>query len=137
MTAAAPAPWIARAPSNSPASGASAQAAEASVNSVRPALNTRTRPSRSPSAAAVTIPAAYVSAYALTVHSSVGTPTCSSRWIAGSAVVTTSASSATMKNAIAQSAIVQRGDERWGIIGAVLLWLVLLIWTPAVPEIER
>lgn len=55
---AAPAPCTARAVISRLMSGASAQAAEAAVNSASPATYTRRRPSRSPSAAAVTIPAA-------------------------------------------------------------------------------
>ena len=58
MTIAAPMPCTARAAIRVPAVGASAQAADATVNSIRPATYTRRRPSRSPSAAAVMIPAA-------------------------------------------------------------------------------
>ena len=50
---AAPAPCTARAAISAPSAGASAQAAEASANSAIPAANTRRRPKRSPSAAAV------------------------------------------------------------------------------------
>ena len=53
MTSAAPPPWTARAAIRAPIVGASAQAAEASANSPRPAANMRRRPKRSPSAAAV------------------------------------------------------------------------------------
>jgi len=56
MTA-APSPCTARAVISSPTSGASAQAADAAVNTARPAVYTRRRPSRSPSAAAVMMPA--------------------------------------------------------------------------------
>ena len=48
----------ARAAISVPAVGASAQAAEAALNRIRPATYTRRRPSRSPSADAVTMPAA-------------------------------------------------------------------------------
>ncbi len=54
-TAAAPTPCSARPAINHPAVGASAHAAEASVNRANPAVNTRRRPQRSPIAAAVTI----------------------------------------------------------------------------------
>src|ERR1700728_804866 len=54
---AAPSPCTARAVISSPTSGASAQAADAVVNTARPAVYTRRRPSRSPSAAAVMMPA--------------------------------------------------------------------------------
>jgi hypothetical protein len=42
ITAAAPSPWTARAPSSSPGLRASAQAADAAVNSASPATNRRT-----------------------------------------------------------------------------------------------
>jgi hypothetical protein len=54
MISAPPAPCSARAAMSQPASGASAQAADAAANSVRPAAYIRRRPKRSPSAAAVT-----------------------------------------------------------------------------------
>ena len=53
MTAAAPMPWTARAAISVPASGASAQAADANENKARPATKIRRRPKRSPSADAV------------------------------------------------------------------------------------
>jgi hypothetical protein len=77
MIAAAPMPWTARAASSKPTVGASAHPAEAALNTASPAMNIWRRPSRSPRAAAVMIPAAYVRLYALTVHSSVETPACS------------------------------------------------------------
>ena len=52
-TSAAPAPCTARAVISAPASGDSAHAADAAVNSPRPAASRRGRPSRSPSAAPV------------------------------------------------------------------------------------
>ena len=70
------------------------------MNSVRPAANMRLRPSRSPSAAPVSNKAAKLNPYALTVHSSASTDAPRSSRIVVSAVVTTSASSATMKEAI-------------------------------------
>ena len=57
-TTAAPRPCTVRATTSSAASGASAHAAEASVNSASPRMKTRRRPNRSPSAAAVMMPAA-------------------------------------------------------------------------------
>ncbi len=53
ITNAAPMPWIVRAAISAPAPGASAEAAEASVNSARPKANRRLRPKRSPSEDAV------------------------------------------------------------------------------------
>ncbi len=53
MTSAAPAPCAARAAISQPTFPASAQAADAATNNVRPATNTRRRPNRSPSAAPV------------------------------------------------------------------------------------
>jgi hypothetical protein len=68
-----------------------------SVNSATPQTKMRRRPSRSPSAAAVMMPAATVMPYAFTVHCSVGMPACKSCSIRGNAVTTTSASRMTMK----------------------------------------
>jgi hypothetical protein len=58
MTTAAPSPCTVRARINSPVLGAKAHAADDTVNSARPRLKTRLRPKRSPSAAAVMMPAA-------------------------------------------------------------------------------
>ena len=60
-------------------------------------MNTRRRPSRSPSAAAVMMPAANAIPYAFTVHCKVSSPTCRSCCIRGSAVITAVESSTTMK----------------------------------------
>jgi hypothetical protein len=57
-TAAPPRPCTARAAISADAVGERAQAAEPRVNSTRPAMKTLRRPSRSPSAAAVMMPAA-------------------------------------------------------------------------------
>jgi hypothetical protein len=57
MMIAAPSPCTPRQAISTPALGASAHAAEASVNTSRPVTYTRRRPSRSPSAAAVMMPA--------------------------------------------------------------------------------
>ena len=61
VTAAAPAPWTARAVTSRPVVGASAAAAEAAVKSESPARNMRLRPKRSPSAAPVSSSTAYAS----------------------------------------------------------------------------
>ena len=50
---AAPAPWMARAATSAPASGARAHPAEAAVNRPTPAASIRRRPNLSPSAAPV------------------------------------------------------------------------------------
>ena len=50
---AAPAPWMARAATSAPASGARAHPAEAAVNRLTPAASMRRRPNLSPSAAPV------------------------------------------------------------------------------------
>ena len=112
MMTAAPSPWMARAAISKVALGATAQAAEATLNRTSPIRNSRRRPKRSPSAAAEVIPAAYARVKALTVHSRVARLACSSRWIAGRAVTTTSESSATMKNAMPVSARVQMDCAR-------------------------
>ena len=52
MIAAAPKPWTARAAISAPAVVLSAEATDASVKTVSPAIITRRRPSRSPSVAA-------------------------------------------------------------------------------------
>jgi hypothetical protein len=58
VTMAAPIPWTTRAMISTSAFGASAHDADPAVNTSRPAVKTRRRPSRSPRAAAVTMPAA-------------------------------------------------------------------------------
>ena len=63
-------------------------------------------------AAAVMIPAANESVYALTVHSRVDTLPPRSWWMDGSAVITTRASSATMKKAAEVSSSTQPRDGR-------------------------
>ncbi len=92
MTMAAPRPWTARKPMRTSRFGASPQAADASVNSNSPATYVRRRPSRSPRAAAVMMPAANVSAYALMIHGRFPAPPPRSAWIEGRAVTTTRAS---------------------------------------------
>ena len=57
-TIAPPSPCTVRAAINSVALGARAQAADATVNRARPMVKMRRRPKRSPSAAAVMMPAA-------------------------------------------------------------------------------
>ena len=92
-----PRPCTVRAAISAGAPGASAQAADATVNRARPAANTRRRPKRSPAAAAVMIPAANAMLYAVSVHCSHTSPACRSRCMRGSATVTTTESSTTMK----------------------------------------
>src|SRR5262249_10132956 len=75
-----------------------------------PVTYVRRRPNLIPTAAAVMIPAAKVSAYALTAQFSVPIEPPTERWMAGSAVTTTSASSATMKNDTEVSARISPGD---------------------------
>ena len=72
-------------------------------------MNIRRRPNRSPSAAPLISSTAKLSVYALTVHSScsIDAPRCTR--IVGSAVVTTSASSATISDAIDATANTQPG----------------------------
>src|SRR5262249_47572762 len=94
------------------ADGASAHAADESVNRDRPPAKTLRRPRRSPAAAAVMIPAAYASVNALTAHSRVVRLAPSSRWIEGRAAITTRASRLTMKKAIAVTLSVQWGCDR-------------------------
>ncbi len=59
------------------------------------------------------MPAANVRVKALMVHSSCPRSAPNSRWIAGRAVITTSASSVTMMKAIEVSASVQPREERF------------------------
>ena len=66
---------------------------------VRPTMNIRRRPKRSPSAAPVRRKTANVSVYAFTVHSSSSIVAPRSVRITGSAVETTRLSSTTMKSA--------------------------------------
>jgi hypothetical protein len=100
VTIAPPIPWIARAETSRPVLGASAAAPEATVKSVIPPMNVRLRPILSPSAAPVRSSTAYERTYALTVHSSDWTDAPSSRWMLGSATLTTRLSSTTMNSPI-------------------------------------
>ena len=102
-----PAPWSARAATSAPIEGASAAASDPTVKIATPAMNSRRRPKRSPSAAPVSNSTAKVSVYALTVHWSVCRLAPRSSWIAGSAVVTISRSRLNMNSAAAVSANVQ------------------------------
>src|SRR6266540_1625946 len=108
MTKAAPAPWNVRAAMSTSTDGASAHAAEATVNSPSPAAKTRRRPYRSPRAAPVISSTAKQRTYALTVHSRSSNEAPRSRWIVLKAVATTSMSSTTMNEARALSPRTQR-----------------------------
>ena len=59
---------------SAPADGARAHAADEAVNRTSPVTYTRRRPSRSPRAEAVSMPAPNAMVYALTVHCRVPTP---------------------------------------------------------------
>jgi len=74
-TIAPPKPCTVRAAISPEAFGASAQTAEATVNRARPILKIRRRPKRSPTAAAVMMPAAKAMLYAVSVHWSDARPT--------------------------------------------------------------
>ncbi len=112
MISAAPAPWTARAAISQPTLGASAHAADAAEKIASPAANIRRRPNRSPSAAPLISSTAKLRVYAFTVHSSssIEAPRCTR--IVGSAVVTTSASSATISDAIDATPSTQPGPLR-------------------------
>src|SRR5215469_6252750 len=69
------------------------------------------------------MPAANVSPYALTAHSSVAMLPPTLRWIAGSAVTTTSASSDTMKNEIEVSASTMGRDTARSLVESFILSL--------------
>ena len=111
-TAAAAAPWIARAAISAAVVGASAAAAEATVNAETPMTNMRLRPKRSPSAAPVSSSTAKVSVYALTVHCRDSIVAPRSARMLGSAVVTTRLSRTTMKSAVDTTANVHLGRMR-------------------------
>ena len=110
MSIAAPAPWTARAAISQPMPGASAEPADATVNSAIPATNSRRRPNLSPSAAAVISSTARLSVYALTIHSSWPRDAPRLCRIVVSAVVTTSTSRPTMNAATDVSASTHRCD---------------------------
>ena len=78
--------------------------------------NIRRRPNRSPSAAPVISSTAKLSVYAFTVHSScsIDAPRCTR--IVGSAVVTTSASSATISDATDATIKTQTGPLRMSVL---------------------
>ena len=111
-TDAAAAPWMARAAISAPVVGASAAAAEATVNAETPMTNMRLRPKRSPSAAPVSSSTAKVSVYALTVHCRDSIVAPRSARMLGSAVVTTRLSRTTMKSAVETTANVHLGRMR-------------------------
>jgi hypothetical protein len=108
MIIAEPTPCTARAAISHPVFGASAQAAEAAVNNPIPAMNSRLRPSRSPSADAGMRRIAKLRVKALTVHSSSSIDAPRSSRIVFKAVVTTSMSSTTISDATDTSARTQR-----------------------------
>jgi hypothetical protein len=97
MIKAAPTPCATRPAIRRPIVGANAQAIEDSMKMAMPARNIRRRPSRSPSAAPVSSSAAKLRLYPLVIHCRVSSEAAKSRRIETSAVVTTSASRATMK----------------------------------------
>src|SRR5690242_21856298 len=109
-TTAPPRPCTVRAAISAETSGATAQAAEATVNRARPMVKTRRRPKRSPRAAAVMMPAAKAMLYAVSVHWSDARPACRSRCTRGSAVATTTESRTTMKYAVD---VRPRTQPRW------------------------
>ena len=88
--------------------GASAEPAEAAVNSRMPITNMRLRPKRSPSAAPVISSTANDSTKPFTVHSSVWIEAPRSRWMLGRATVTTRLSSTHMNRPIETTSSVQR-----------------------------
>jgi len=67
-SAAAPAPWTARAPISQPIPGAVAHAADAAVNTAMPPSSMRRSPTRSPSAPALSSSAASGSVYPSSTH---------------------------------------------------------------------
>ena len=83
-----------------PAFGAIPQPNDAAVNSTRPIVKTRRRPTRSASDPAARTVVARVSAYASTTHWSWAKLASSSRWMSGSATLTTVMSSSNMKIAV-------------------------------------
>jgi hypothetical protein len=109
VTIAAPSPWTERAAISRPVLGAKAQAADERVKRERPTTYMSRRPRRSPKAAAGIMPAAKTKRYEFTAHSSVDWSPPRSRWTAGKAVMTTSASSATIKKATEVRERVQAG----------------------------
>src|SRR5579872_370442 len=108
MIIAAPAPWTARAAIRTVIPGESAHAADAAANTASPAANTRRLPILSPSAAAVISSTAKLSVYAFTVHSRSASEEPSFRWMAVSAVATTSMSRITRNDATDGRARAQR-----------------------------
>src|SRR5215472_8649598 len=133
---AAPTPCRTRAPIRNSAVGATAQAAEADVNRTRPATKTRRRPRRSPNAAAVMMPAADATLYALIAHCSVDRPAPNWRCMAGRAVMTTSRSSADMKKAADVSPRAQAREEWLLTEGATMGHVLLEICSRALAAAE-
>ena len=100
VTIAPPTPCTARAAISQPIVGASAAAADPAVKMTIPIRNMRLRPNRSPRAAPIRSSTAKVSVYALTVHSRPEMDACRSRWMVGSAMVTTRLSRVVMNSAM-------------------------------------
>src|SRR5919109_334221 len=93
IISAAPAPWTARARRMASSSSARPQAADASAKSEIPTISTATLLNMSASRPPTATSAASASRYALTTHCSSVCVRSSSRWIDGSATLTTVASS--------------------------------------------
>src|SRR5579859_7183537 len=101
---AAPMPWTARAPIMNPTPVASAAASDATVNSPRPTIRMRRRPSRSAARPPSSKNPPKVSAYAVTTHCRLVWEKCRSRPIVGSETLTIVRSMTVMKNDKASSA---------------------------------
>jgi len=94
-----PTPCTARQATSHASLWASAMSPLATAKTTTPTRNIRTRPNRSPRRPAVTSRTANASVYALTVHSRPDSVVCRSRWIDGSATLTTVLSSIAMNRA--------------------------------------
>ena len=93
-----PSPCTTRAPIRNPPFGASPQASEAPVKTVRPTMKIRRRPKKSASLPPISMKAAKVSAYPATIHSRPSRLMPSERRIDGSATFTTVLSSMIMNS---------------------------------------
>ena len=95
VSAAAPAPWTARAATSGAGPGARAQASDAIPNTASPVANRRRWPSRSPARPATISRPPNASVYALRTHCRPDAENPSDRWISGRAIATIVTSSTT------------------------------------------
>jgi hypothetical protein len=112
-----PMPWTKRAAISTPCDCASPQASEAKVKTAIPAMNSRLRPSRSPSRPASSSRPPNAIRYAFTTHARPDCVKPRSRWIDGSATFTIVWSRMTMSIPAHRTMSARRRESEVGIPG--------------------